>query len=148
LPVVEISKKINCFVRKGLSMPLLAWIDEYSIGNKEIDGQHKELFKIFNRLYDTLSCENSDIDVHLTLDLLIEYAGFHFDAEQKYMRSIDYKDIESHIEEHVYFTNEVLRLIQSRDKSTVDLTKETVLFLCKWLLRHVTEVDNKITARR
>ena len=48
-------------------MPLLDWINQYSIGVEEIDLQHKELFKIFNRLYDPLSSQHSTIDVYYTL---------------------------------------------------------------------------------
>ncbi len=128
-------------------MPLLDWINQYSIGVEEIDLQHKELFKIFNRLYDTLSSQHSTIDVYYTLDLLMDYADFHFKAEQQYMESVGYKDIDNHIAEHVYFTNEVLRLIRDRKKSNADLTPETVIFLYRWLLCHVTEEDRKITAR-
>lgn len=128
-------------------MPLLAWIDEYCIGNEEIDTQHEELFNMFNSLYDTLSSESSDVDIYLVLDELINYADFHFTAEQQIMRDIGYKDIDNHIVEHNFFTNEVLKLSQKRDKSTAELTQETIVFLCRWLLRHVTEEDNKITAR-
>ena len=33
-------------------MPLFTWSDKYSIGNFEIDNQHKKLFDILNRLFD------------------------------------------------------------------------------------------------
>ena len=110
-------------------MPLLAWIDEYCIGNEEIDTQHEELFNMFNSLYDTLSSESSDVDIYLVLDELINYADFHFTAEQQIMRDIGYKDIDNHIVEHNFFTNEVLKLSQKRDKSTAELTQETIVFL-------------------
>jgi hemerythrin len=127
-------------------MPLLAWIDEYSIGNEEIDLQHKELFDVFNKLYDTLSGECSAVDVYLVLEALIDYADFHFTAEQQLMIDTGYKDVAGHILEHEYFTNEVLKLSNKVDKAAAELTQETIVFLCRWLLRHVTEEDNKITA--
>jgi hemerythrin len=126
-------------------MPLFTWKDKYSVGNEEIDLQHKELFDIFNRLYDN-SCEvDNTIDVYATLDELITYADHHFSTELKYMLDIGYKDIDEQINEHLYFTKKVLSLTQNRDMNTSELTKETIVFLGKWLLNHVTEEDKKIT---
>ena len=127
-------------------MPLFTWSDAYSIGNDEIDLQHKKLFNILNRLYDNSYLVESKLDIYFLLDELIDYADFHFKAEHEYMREIGYNNIEKQTIEHIYFTNEVLRLIQNREKSTSELTKETIVFLGKWLLHHVTVEDKKIAA--
>jgi hemerythrin len=43
-------------------MPLFNWYNKYSVGNDDIDNQHKELFDIFNRLFDDcMSSVRSDI---------------------------------------------------------------------------------------
>ena len=69
-------------------MSLFTWSDEYSIGNAEIDNLHKELFDILNKLYDNCYLVESKLDVYTILDELIDYADFHFKAEQQYMREI------------------------------------------------------------
>ena len=129
-------------------MPLFVWSDRYTVGNAEIDAQHRHLFTIFNRLYEECCLPDSHLDIYKTLDELIDYAAFHFASEQQYMIDIDYPDLDRQLQEHLYFTNEVLRLVQDRDKSTTDLTRDTIAFLGKWLLHHVAEEDRKIVVPR
>ena len=125
-------------------MSLFRWSESYSIGNKEIDDQHKELFDKLNKIYD-ISYEPDKIDsVHAILDELIAYSDYHFKAEQKYMTDIGYEDIGKQLIEHDYFINEVLRLKESTDMNSYELTKETIVFLGRWLLNHIIVEDNKI----
>ena len=127
-------------------MPLFTWFDTYAVGNEEIDRQHKELFDILNRLYHS-SYEPENIDsVFGVLDELISYSYYHFKAEQQYMSDINYKYIDKQIIEHEHFTEKILKLKQSTDMNALELTKETIVFLGRWLLHHVTEEDKKITA--
>jgi hemerythrin-like metal-binding protein len=126
-------------------MPLFSWFDKYCIGNEEIDSQHKVLFEILNRLYHS-SYESENINaVYGIIDELILYSDYHFKAEQQYMIDIGYKDIDKQLVEHDYFTSEILRLKQSNEMDASELTKETIIFLGRWLLRHVTEEDKKIS---
>jgi hemerythrin-like metal-binding protein len=125
-------------------MSMFVWSDRYAVGNAEIDAQHRHLFDIFNRLYEECCQPDSHVDIYETLDELIDYAALHFASEQQYMHDIGYPGLEKQLQEHLYFTNEVLRLVQDRDLSTGDLTRETIAFLGKWLLHHVSEEDRKI----
>jgi hemerythrin-like metal-binding protein len=125
-------------------MPLFKWYDTYSVGNEEIDNQHKELFDILDRLYKSSYEADNINNVYITLDELVSYADYHFKAEQQYMKEIGYKDIEKQIIEHEYFIEKISRLKQADDMSASELTKETIVFLGRWLLKHVTEEDKKI----
>ena len=59
-------------------MPLFNWYNKYSVGNDEIDNQHKILFDIFNRLFDDcMSCDRNDVPTTV-IDELISYADYHF----------------------------------------------------------------------
>jgi hemerythrin len=69
------------------------------------------------------------------LDELISYSDYHFKAEQQYMLDIGYKDIDEQLVEHEYFTKDILRLKQSNEMDASELTKETIIFLGRWLLR-------------
>ena len=82
--------------------------------------------------------------LHQILDDLISYYYYQFKAEQKYMRVIGYKDIEKQIIEHEYFTDKVLRLKHDSVMNASELTKDTIVFLGRCLLHHVTVEDKKI----
>lgn len=125
-------------------MPLFTWFETYSIRNRELDDQHRELFAIVNRLYES-SFEAGDRDtVYGILDELRAYAERHFRAEEAYMESIGYDGMAKQKIEHEYFTEKVARLKKTDDLSAAELTKETIVFLGRWLLHHVTVEDRKI----
>ena len=126
-------------------MQLFTWSDEYSVKNAEIDNQHKKLFDILNRLFDICVGKNEIDTVEAVMEDLVSYADYHFNFEEQHMRDVGYKDIEKHILEHNFFTNEIMfaKRRQVQDKSNND--NKLVEFLSNWLIQHVTEEDRKYT---
>jgi hemerythrin-like metal-binding protein len=95
-------------------------------------------------LYD--NCLGKDIPNCLDpiVEELVSYSEYHFSAEEQYMRTIGYKDLDKQIVEHKAFTDRALHLRQVADKDDFELTKELIVFLGNWLLHHVMEEDKKI----
>ena len=124
-------------------MPLFTWLDKYSIGNVEIDNQHKKLFDILNRLFDKCVGKNEVDSVEALMDDLESYANYHFKFEEQHMQDVGYKYLEKHILEHNFFTNEIMfaKRRQEHDKSNTD--NKLIEFLSNWLIQHVTEEDRK-----
>lgn len=124
-------------------MPLLTWNEEYSVNNEELDSHHKELISILNRLYG--ECLEVDIEncVGPKLDELLAYADYHFMAEEQYMRQIEYFEIDEHIELHKAFVFKLGEMKSVPHTSDLELTRELIVFIGKWLLRHVLEEDRK-----
>jgi hemerythrin-like metal-binding protein len=124
-------------------MPLFTWSDKYSIGNDEIDNQHKKLFDILNKLFDICVGKNDVDTLEAALDDLVSYTDYHFKFEEQHMRDVDYKKIDKHIIEHDYFKNEIMfaKRRQAQNKSNTD--NKLIEFLSNWLIQHVTEEDRK-----
>jgi hemerythrin-like metal-binding protein len=124
-------------------MSLFTWSDEYSIGNTEIDNQHMKLFDILNRLFDICVGKNEVDTVEAVMEELVSYTDYHFKFEEQHMRDVGYKDLDKHIVEHNYFTNEVMfaKRRQAQNKSSTD--NKLIEFLSNWLIQHVTEEDRK-----
>ena len=124
-------------------MPLFTWSDEYSVGNDEIDSQHKKLFDILNRLFDICVGKNEVDSVEAVMEDLVSYADYHFKFEEQHMRNVGYKDLDKHIVEHNFFTNEIrfAKRRQVQNKSNTD--NKLIEFLSNWLIQHVTEEDRK-----
>lgn len=127
-------------------MPLLSWKDEYSVNVEELDDHHKQLIKILNGLYDECLQVDNDKCVSLKLDELLAYASYHFEAEEKYMREIQYFEIDDHIEKHNGFTFKITEMKHIPREDQLELTKDLIIYLGKWLLRHVLEEDKKYAA--
>lgn len=126
-------------------MELFKWYDAHSINNEELDNHHKALFNLLNKLYE--NCMSTDISKSLApaVEELVSYSNYHFSAEEQYMKSIGYKDIEKQISEHRSFTQRVSRLQKVIDRNDLELTKELIVFLGSWILRHILEEDKKIS---
>lgn len=119
------------------------WYKKYSVNNGELDGHHKILFDIFNRLYDNCLGNESAKCLNPIIEELISYSHYHFTAEEQYMRNIGYKETDRHILEHRGFTQKTLQLQKVADKDKPEVTKELIIYLGKWILNHVITEDKK-----
>lgn len=124
-------------------MPLLTWNDDYSVNNEELDSHHKTLISILNHLYTECLKVDSENCVGPRLDELLAYTEYHFRAEEQYMRRIEYFEIDDHIEMHNSFVFKLEEMKRIQHTSQIELTKELIIFLGKWLLHHVLEEDKK-----
>jgi hemerythrin len=140
LPVLQISLL-------EVQMELFKWHTTYSVDNEELDNHHKRLFNILNRLYE--NCMGTELTNTLDpiVEELVSYSNDHFSAEEQHMRDIGYKDIDKQISEHRSFTQRALQLKRVVDKDDLELTKELIVFLGSWILKHVMEEDKKYSIK-
>ena len=124
-------------------MPLLTWNDDYSVDNEELDSHHKMLISILNHLYNECLKVDSENCVGPRLEELLAYTDYHFKAEEQYMRQIEYFEIDDHIEMHNSFIFKLEELQRIQHPSQMELTRELIIFIGKWLLHHVLEEDKK-----
>ena len=125
-------------------MALFKWYKSYSVNNEELDNHHKILFDIFNRLNDNCLGHESAKCLIPIIEELVSYSNYHFSAEEKHMRNIGYKEIDKHIIEHRGFTQKTLYLRQVADKNDPEVTKELIVYLGNWILKHIIKEDKKI----
>jgi hemerythrin-like metal-binding protein len=124
-------------------MPLMTWNDDYSVNNEMLDSHHRKLITILNHLYgECLKVEDIDC-VGPQLDELLSYADYHFKAEEEYMRQIEYFDRDEHIEKHNGFAYKIEELRRITHESQLELTRELIVYIGKWLLNHVLVDDKK-----
>jgi hemerythrin len=126
-----------------IKMPLFTWDKKYSVNNEELDDQHKNIYDIFNRLYD--KCFDRDIRVFLVpiYEELLSYLKYHRIAEEQYMASIGYRYIDKHISEHWFFKDRLYKQQTIVDIGDAVLSKERVIYLWSWFLNHVMIEDKK-----
>ena len=75
-------------------MEKIVWNQSLSVGVEEIDRQHKQLVFILNQLLgmDGLTVDSETISD--TLTRMTDYADYHFNSEEGYMRKYAYPDYE------------------------------------------------------
>ena len=127
-------------------MEHFAWSNTYSVGNEELDNHHKNLFDLFNKLYD--NCLNGGrTRSGAVIEELVSYSTTHFHAEEQYMRDIAYPGIDNHMAEHRSFSARIATYRRADRANDAVVSKELVLHLWKWLIDHVMTEDKRYSTR-
>ncbi|HBA72166.1 MAG: hypothetical protein A2X82_13440 [Geobacteraceae bacterium GWC2_55_20] len=124
-------------------MPLFVWKKEYSVGVELLDEHHKNLFGIFNSLYEN-TMHSKEVEYVLPIiDELQQYTRYHFIAEEKYMREQGFSGTDDHILKHEDFAERINNLYSQYRDDDLEVTIELIVVLGNWLLHHVLEEDRK-----
>ena len=112
------------------------------IGVAEIDNEHEHLFELLNQTDAALHNPDADVAAITSrlLNELYEYAIIHFAHEEAYMLSTDDPELNRQCNEHEVFREKVTSAMASGDL-TIDTAKELLIFLAKWLYKHILGSD-------
>ena len=126
---------------------MIKWKDEYSVGVEQIDNQYRRLFEIAGRAYNLLK-EKLLVDkydqIAAILQELKDYAVYHFDWEEEYMRSIGYRKYLSHKVIHDDFIERINAIVleqvdTDQDKHLLDILD----FVVSWIDGHILGQDKQ-----
>jgi hemerythrin len=122
----------------------LRWTEEYSVGVKELDDHHRQLFSLLNKnLKSVIEIKGDSKTIVPDLKKLQEYAVTHFKAEENLFLKINYPDATAHIHEHEEFQKELQKL-DTLANGTDDLARlKLLLFLSTWFTKHIMTADKK-----
>jgi hemerythrin-like metal-binding protein len=122
-------------------MRFVEWKEEYNVGVKEIDNQHRGLFSIINKLSTTGRFEPEGKYFLVTFDSLIEYARVHFATEERYMREAGYAKLSEHSQEHSRCLTELSTLAVDLKKKKPGMEKIILEYLKSWYITHILGTD-------
>jgi hemerythrin-like metal-binding protein len=128
---------VEVFYHKDSDKEGMHWIPEYSVGNKEMDEQHKALFTMINEFFH----EDSEQAVVSLFNSLTTYVDLHFTAEESLLRQINYPDTAEHIKKHNELRDKFHLLEQKLENYNVDLHHKISTFLYNWLTSHILKSD-------
>lgn len=91
-------------------MNQFVWENYYLLGNEKVDQQHKELFRLANRL--PVSKDTQALTKNVML--LYQHVREHFQAEEVFMKQNGYPEYQHHVQTHnlileraVEFSNDI-----------------------------------------
>ncbi len=125
-------------------MSMVTWNDDFLIGVAEIDKHHRRLVELLNLTHDEVAAGAPSETVGLVLDKLIDYATYHFIAEERLMEATGYPGFAEHREEHERFTRRVVQIQTDFYRDRTDIPAEVLLFLKNWLTHHILKVDAQL----
>lgn len=122
------------------------WSDEFCMGIKDIDSDHKEMFDMINRLYLATKQGKGSEEVGNVLAFLEGYVQDHFSREEEYMDRYHYPGTDAHKSKHRDFISEFLRVRDefNRDDTASYLSLLIEGWLYSWLDDHFIHDDKAL----
>lgn len=103
-------------------MTQLQWDETMSVGNEEIDGQHRRLLGAINDL---------------------DYISLHFSNEEKHMEMMGFPGLPEHSKLHREFAAQVVRYKNDISGGEFVLTSDILKTKLKWFRDHFLTEDRK-----
>lgn len=125
-------------------MVRVTWDRLFSVSNKELDAQHKELINFMNEVYERLENSVNIGDYSDFFDKLKKHASEHFSTEEKYFSKSSYKDAAPHAKQHAQIKAQIARLEEEFNECpSTEKVFATLQFLDDWLFKHMMLSDKK-----
>ena len=124
-------------------MPIIEWNDSYFLGIGQIDGHHKHLFTLLNNTYDVFVSQGLKVEIGKVIEELVDYAIYHFAAEEELMTRHGYAQTAEHVKEHENFINQVKAHQKDFNDGRNSLSLELIVFLKDWLQEHILDSDRQ-----
>ena len=128
------------------------WTKKLAVGVKEIDIQHRVLFRKIDDLLKAMEMDKGEepgedaAHIERFFEFLEDYAASHFKMERKAMAVYKYPERAEHFKQHDIFTRAIdeLKASYKSGGATDALKEELKERLCDWLVLHVSEVDKAL----
>ncbi len=121
----------------------IEWDEKFSVGIKEIDDQHKELFRIVNTVFAGIAGRDDRAMLKKAFDKVLEYTRYHFATEERYFDKFKYPDAAEHKKQHAKLIEETIALQKQHAEGAPGVGIELIEFLTSWLQRHILMHDQK-----
>ena len=123
----------------------LNWNDSYSLGDLNIDKEHKKLFTVASKAFGVVSPDKKISKIKTILAELMNYTKTHFKHEEEFMRSIGYPELPTQKRLH----QEIIDSMHEFGKklptmSIMEIEKELAHGIEIWFIHHIVYVDKKI----
>ena len=122
---------------------MMSWSDTLSVGDPEIDEQHRTLIRLLNEAYDAmLECRSREVTGRLLGDLAA-YTRLHFRYEERYFGQFDESRRDSHLRAHAALERHLAGLIERHEAGGENVVMDIVTFMRDWILNHVMKTDSQ-----
>jgi hemerythrin len=121
----------------------IQWKDEYSVGIKHIDDDHKKLISLLNQFSIAYDYAMSETFEKEALTELVSYTKYHFEREEQLLLDNDYPDFEAHKAQHQVMISQVEKFVDLYNEKGHDSLDEITSFLTNWLINHINGTDKQ-----
>ena len=126
----------------GASALHLVWQEGYECGDATIDGEHRELFQLANKLIDAALLEHEDPGaVRAALGRLLEHVVRHFADEEAILERLHYAQLPAHRHTHAGLVRRGLRMAEQFEAGEGSVGAIVEFLAQDVVARHLMVVD-------
>ena len=119
----------------------VTWKDEYSVGIKAIDDDHKQLLNLINQLQTAVHYQTGELFEKEALDAVVDYTKGHLAREEALMQEYGYPDFDAHKAEHEALIAKVGEFLTAYKERGHAVLGEVADYLRDWLIHHINGTD-------
>lgn len=120
---------------------LKPWSPSYSVGVDSLDGDHRMLLGMINKLHQAMSTGQSKSMLTPLISELKTYSMTHFRNEEGYLEMIHYPHLDEQRRQHGVFVSKIQEFETELGRGNMMLAMRVMPFLNDWLLQHIMNVD-------
>ncbi|WP_130471365.1 bacteriohemerythrin [Candidatus Magnetaquicoccus inordinatus] len=117
------------------------WQPEWSSGIQIIDDDHKKLFHIIKKCWDSWDNRHDSNQLSILLDELIDYVNTHFAREEQHLEQLGAPKLQDHRYLHADLKNQVVAYYNMDQADKEAIGTDVLVFLENWLVNHILKVD-------
>jgi len=134
-----------CLKKKMDRIQPIEWKEDYALGSKFIDDNHRKLVDTVNLLANCLNDENEMTENFFSIyHRLAFYAESHFVEEEKFFAKNNCPNMEEHKKSHVEFIDKLVEYQKLYQEKGNDIYPDIFQFLKTWLEKHILIYDKCI----
>lgn len=122
-----------------MTIKIINWSDDLSIGHDLIDTDHKKLLALLNKL---IAAHYAGVSSSILMGVLADlqaYTEEHFTREEEILERLGYPGLTEHRDQHHQFIADLEHITTSKAGGAL------IQMLSDWLINHIVEHDMKIS---
>ncbi len=132
--------------RRFAAQDQLTWKEEYSVGVKVLDDDHKQLIDLLNKFHTAYQYHTGGEFEQKALQELVDYTKYHFQREEGLMAEIGYPDLDAHKAQHRAMIAEVEQFMLEYQQKGHEALLGVADYLNGWLIHHINGTDKQYTS--
>jgi len=125
-------------------MAYVEWRPALEVGQGKLDGDHRSLVDVLNRLHAAREQGQGKAEIEQVLVFLREYVVTHFRTEESLMIQHRYPGAAQHFAAHVDLVMKLSDLLTEYRAGRAELTDAVLGFLESWLVDHILGPDKEL----
>jgi len=125
-------------------MPIVEWKNSYALGIKQFDEHHQHLVTLLNNTFDAFIAHETVEKLGNILHELIAYSKYHFEEEERWMRTSNFPLLQEHVKQHEEFSVKMEIFYKEFMDRNVLIAPGVMSYLKDWLIHHILQADAKL----